>query len=148
VPVTTNYEKDHNMALTPDQAARAVVAAKTAKAEAEKAYKQAEAELKESFGKAGISFTVVDGEKVNLIEAARSSYDASKLEQLVSPKIFNKVTVREIDAKLLKSAVEMGIVKSEIADQVTEVKITTSVRVTAVAKTETAVADTQEAGAA
>jgi hypothetical protein len=42
----------------------------------------------------------------------------------------------------------MGIVKSEIADQVTEVKITTSVRVTAVAKTETAVADTQEAGAA
>ena len=147
MPVTTNYEKDHTMALTPDQAARAIVAAKTAKAEAEKAYKQAEAELKESFGKAGISFTVVDGEKVN-IEAARSSYDASKLEQLVSPKIFNKVTVREIDAKLLKSAVEMGIVKSEIADQITEVKITTSVRVTAVAKTETAVTDIQEAGAA
>ena len=43
------------MALTPDQAARAIVAAKTAKAEAEKAYKQAEAELKEAFGKAGIS---------------------------------------------------------------------------------------------
>ena len=136
------------MALTPDQAARAIVAAKTAKAEAEKAYKQAEAELKEAFGKAGISFTVVDGEKVNLIESARSSYDANKLEHLVSPKVFNKVTVREVDAKLLKSAVEIGIIKSEVADQITEVKITSSVRVTAVAKAETAVAENQEAGAA
>ena len=74
------------MALTADQAARAIVLAKNAKAEAEKAYRQAEVELREAFEKAGVTFTVVDGAKVNLIESIRSTFDTEKLAQLVSRK--------------------------------------------------------------
>jgi len=120
------------MALTPDQAARAIVAAKQAKEEAEKAYRQAEAELREAYGSAGISFTVVDGDKVNLVETSRNTYDTDALQKLVSPKIFKQVTVAKIDAELLKSAVKMNVVKQDIVDSVTETKLVMSVRITAV----------------
>jgi hypothetical protein len=122
------------MAFTPDQAARAIVAAKQAKEEAEKAYRQAEAELREAYGVAVVSFTVVDGEKVNLIETSRNSYDTDALAKLVSPKIFKQVTVAKIDSDLLKSAIKLGVVKQDIADSVTETKIVMSVRITAVAE--------------
>jgi len=120
------------MALTPDQAARAIVAAKQAKEEAEKAYRQAEAELREAYGSAGISFTVVDGDKVNLVETSRNTYDTDALQKLVSPKIFKQVTVAKIDADLLKSAVKMHVIKQDIVDSVTETKLVMSVRITAV----------------
>lgn len=126
------------MALTADQAARAIVLAKNAKAEAEKAYRQAEVELREAFEKAGVTFTVVDGEKVNLIESIRSTFDTEKLAQLVSPKIFKQVTVAKIDNDLFKSAVKLGVIKQDIADSVTEVKPVMSVKITDVKK---AVAD-------
>lgn len=126
------------MALTADQAARAIVLAKNAKAEAEKAYRQAEVELREAFEKAGVTFTVVDGEKVNLIESIRSTFDTEKLAQLVSPKIFKQVTVAKIDSDLFKSAVKLGVIKQDIADSVTEVKPVMSVKITDVKK---AVAD-------
>lgn len=120
------------MALTADQAARAIVLAKNAKAEAEKAYRQAEVELREAFEKAGVTFTVVDGAKVNLIESIRSTFDTEKLAQLVSPKIFKQVTVAKIDSDLFKSAVKIGVIKQDIADSVTEVKPVMSVKVTEV----------------
>ncbi|MFZ9715837.1 MAG: hypothetical protein ACO3CH_00070 [Ilumatobacteraceae bacterium] len=120
------------MALTPDQAARAIVAAKQLKEEAEKAYRQAEAQLREAYGIAGISFTVVDGEKVNLIETSRNSYDTDALQKLVSPKIFKQVTVAKIDSDLLKSALKLGVIKQDVVDTVTETKLVMSVRITAV----------------
>lgn len=120
------------MALTADQAARAIVLAKNAKAEAEKAYRQAEVELREAFEKAGVTFTVVDGAKVNLIESIRSTFDTEKLAQLVSPKIFKQVTVAKIDSDLFKSAVKLGVIKQDIADSVTDVKPVMSVKVTEV----------------
>ena len=120
------------MALTADQAAREIVLAKNAKAEAEKAYRQAEVELREAFEKAGVTFTVVDGAKVNLIESIRSTFDTEKLAQLVSPKIFKQVTVAKIDSDLFKSAVKLGVIKQDIADSVTEVKPVMSVKVTEV----------------
>lgn len=122
------------MALTPDTAARAIVLAKEAKAVAEKAYRQAEVELREAFEKAGVTFTVVDGEKVNLVEALRSSYDTDKLEQLVSPKIFKQVTVAKIDSDLFKSALKLGVIKQDVADNVTDTKMVVSVRITNVSK--------------
>ena len=120
------------MALTADQAARAIVLAKNAKAEAEKAYRQAEVELREAFEKAGVTFTVVDGAKVNLIESIRSTFDTENLAQLVSPKIFKQVTVAKIDSDLFKSAVKLGVIKQDIADSVTDVKPVMSVKVTEV----------------
>ena len=120
------------MALTADQAARAIVLAKNAKAEAEKAYRQADVELREACEKAGVTFTVVDGAKVNLIESIRSTFDTEKLAQLVSPKIFKQVTVAKIDSDLFKSAVKLGVIKQDIADSVTDVKPVMSVKVTEV----------------
>jgi hypothetical protein len=120
------------MAVTPDQAARAIVAARQAKEDAEKAYRQAEAELREAYALAGVNFTIVDGDKVNLIETSRNTYDTDALAKLVAPKIFKQVTVAKIDADLLKSAIKLGVVKQDVADAITETKIVMSVRITAV----------------
>ncbi len=117
------------MRLTSDQAAAAVIEAKAEKAKAETRLKKAEAQLKESFGHEGITFTVVFGTKVQIVESARSTFDTEKLQGLVSSKVFNTVTTRKIDSDLFRSAVTLGTLKPEIADMVTEVKITTSVRV-------------------
>lgn len=117
------------MRLTPDQAAQAVIEAKAQKAKAEAQCKQAEAQLKEAFAYEGITFTVVFGQKVQIVESARSTYDTEMLQSLVSPKLFNTVTTRKIDSELFRSAVALGTLKGDIADMVTEVKITTGVRV-------------------
>jgi len=129
------------MALTPDQAAREIIAAKQAKEDAEKAYRQAESNLREAYAMSGVSFTVVDGEKVNLIEATRNSYDADKLVKLVSPKIFKQVTVAKIDSDLLKSALKLGVIKQDIVDSVTDSKLVVSVRITDVETAESKISN-------
>ena len=64
---------------TPDQAAKAFIAAKEALEAAEAAKKEAESQLKLAYAQSGIDMTVVDGIKVTISESSRSSYDADIL---------------------------------------------------------------------
>lgn len=114
--------------------AKALIEAKEALELAEKAKKQAEADLKLAFAQDGIAFTVVDGLMVKLIDSSRPSYDAEALRNLISAVLFKKVTKPTVDAKMFKSAVEMGSIKSEVADAITSVTEFQQFRVTDVAK--------------
>lgn len=97
---------------------------------AEKAKAQAEAILKEVLAQTGAEFSVVDGTKVAVIKGERPSYDAEALRDLVSPATFRMVTKATVDAKKFRSAVELGKVKSDVADAVTSVTHYEQIRVT------------------
>lgn len=114
------------------QATKAFIQAKEALEQAEKAKAQAEAILKEAYAKSGISFEVVDGVKVAIVEATRESFDAEALEAMVSPATFRKVTKRAVDTKKFRSAVEIGTITAEVAEAVTKETPYVSVRVTPV----------------
>ena len=102
--------------------------------EAEKAKKQAEAELKLAFASEGIDFTVVDGQMVKVVVGERTNYDADTLRDLISAPLFKKVTKASVDGKMFQSAVDMGTIKPEVVEAVTSVTEYTQVRVTDVAK--------------
>jgi hypothetical protein len=98
--------------------------------QAEKAKAQAEAELKQALAKAGTDFSIVNGTKVAVVSGERPSYDAQKLFALVSGELFGQVTKTEIDGKKFKSAVELGLIASDVAEAVTKVTAYQQVRVT------------------
>lgn len=102
--------------------------------EAEKAKKQAEAEMKLAFASEGIEFTVVDGQMVKIVNGERTNYDAEALRDLISAPLFKKVTKATVDGKMFQSAVDMGTIKPEVVEAVASITPYTQVRVTDVAK--------------
>ena len=97
---------------------------------AEKAKAQAEAILKQVLATNGVDFSVVDGTKVAVVKGERPNYDAEALRDLVSPNVFRMVTKATVDAKKFRSAIELGKVKSDVAEAVTSVTHYEQIRVT------------------
>jgi len=128
-PITSTGQQDSGgiMTTTPDQAAKAFIAAKEALEAAEAAKKEAESQLKLSYATAGIDMTVVNGTKVTISESSRSSYDADILAGLIKPALFKKVTKVAIDADKLKAAVKTELIAQDVADAAT--KTTTFTRI-------------------
>lgn len=116
-------------------AAKAFIEAKAAVEAAEAAKAAAEAALTEAFSKTGTDTTTVDGTKVTLVTSDRPSYDVDALRDMISPAALKKVTKVTVDSKKFRAAVEIGTIKPDVADAVTTVKTSQSIRVT-VAKTE------------
>lgn len=114
------------------QAATAFIQAKEALEQAEKAKAQAEAILKEAYAKSGISFEIVDGVKVAIVEATRESFDAEALAGMISAPLFKLVTKATVDTKNFRSAVDLGKIKPEVAEAVTKKTPYTAVRINAV----------------
>ena len=115
------------------QAASAFIQAKEALEQAEKAKAQAEAILKEAYAKSGVSFEIVDGVKVAIIEGTRESFDAEALADMVSSPVYKMVTKATVDAKKFRSAVELGKIKADVAEAVTKQTPYTAVRINPVA---------------
>jgi len=95
------------------EAERALEVAKQAKAQAEEI-------LKEALAKNGTETVIVGNEKVMLITANRRSYNLKTLTDMVSSAVLKKVTKTEIDGKKFLSAVELGIIKGDVAEAVTK----------------------------
>ena len=95
------------------EAERALELAKQAKAQAEEI-------LKEALAKNGTETVIVGNEKVMLITANRRSYNLKALTEMVSSAVLKKVTKTEIDGKKFLSAVELGIIKGDVAEAVTK----------------------------
>lgn len=112
----------------------AYLKAREAFEQAEKAKKQAEADMKLAFASEGIDFTVVDGQMVKIVNGERTNYDAEILRDLVSAPVFKKVTKSTVDGKMFQSAVDMGTIKPEVVEAVASTTPYTQVRVTDVAK--------------
>ena len=129
--------------MTTESIIREFLALKEAEAEATKAKKQKEAELRKEFAKLGLNELTVDGVSVNIIEATRTSYDADKLAQMVSPKVLKKVTKLVVDSDLMESAVKVGVIDQATADIVTTLTPYSQVRVYPVSVEAKAKAKTQ-----
>ena len=95
------------------EAERALEVAKQAKAQAEEI-------LKEALAKNGTETVIVGNEKVMLVTANRRSYSIQTLTKLVSSEVLNKVTKTEVDGKKFLSAVELGLINSDVAEAVTK----------------------------
>ncbi|NBO53377.1 MAG: hypothetical protein EBU84_02030 [Actinobacteria bacterium] len=108
------------------------LALKQAEAEATKAKKAAEAELRQELAQAGIDNFTVDGVLVKVVEAVRVSYDATTLSQMVKPTILKKVTKVVVDNELMESAIKMGLIDEQVAATVSVVTPYSQVRVTPV----------------
>jgi len=108
------------------------LALKQAEAEATKAKKAAEAELRKELAQAGIDNYTVDGVLVKVVEAIRVSYDAETLSQMVKPAVLKKVTKIVVDNDLMESAVKMGLIDEQVAATATTVTPYSQVRVTPV----------------
>ena len=108
------------------------LALKQAEAEATKAKKAAEAELRKELAQAGIDNYTVDGVLVKVVEATRVSYDAEMLSQMVKPAVLKKVTKIVVDNDLMESAVKMGLIDEQVAATATTVTPYSQVRVTPV----------------
>jgi hypothetical protein len=115
------------MALSIDQATRAYLLAKEESAQAEKAKKEAETELRKALATAGLSESVIDGVQVSIITGTRRAFDADKLAMLVKPATYKKVTKTVIDADLFEKAVGI-IIEQSVADEVTTVTTYSQVR--------------------
>ena len=87
---------------------------------AQQAKAQAEEILKEALAKNGTDTVIVGNEKVALITASRRSYNIKTLTELVSSAVLKKVTKTEIDSKKFQSAVELGVIKADVAEAVTK----------------------------
>jgi hypothetical protein len=95
------------------EAERALEVAKQAKAQAEEI-------LKEALAKNGTETVIVGNEKVMLITANRRSYNLKTLTDMVSSATLKKVTKTEVDSKKFQSAVELGLIKGDVAEAVTK----------------------------
>ncbi len=115
------------MALSIDQATRAYLLAKEESAQAEKAKKEAETELRKALATAGLTESVIDGVQVSITKGTRRAFDADKLAMLVKPAIYKKVTKTVIDADLFEKAVGI-IIEQSVADEVTTVTTYSQVR--------------------
>ena len=117
------------MALTTSTA-KAVLAKREALAIAEQELAQAEASFKLELAKQGVDYAVVDGVKVAVVKGERPTYSVEALKDLVSDKVFKTVTKPTIDGKKFKSAVEVGVIKADVADAVTTITAYEQIRVT------------------
>ena len=102
------------------------VALELAKAELE----VAEQAFKQDLARSGASFIVVDGVKVAVVKGERPNYSVDVLKELVSDKVFKTVTKPAVDGKKFKSAVEVGLIKADVAEAVTTVTPYEQIRVT------------------
>jgi hypothetical protein len=80
--------------------------------------------------KEGVDYAVVDGIKVAVVKGERPSYSVEMLKDLVSDKVFKTVTKFAVDGKKFKSAVEVGVIKADIAQAVTTITAYEQIRVT------------------
>jgi hypothetical protein len=87
---------------------------------AQQAKAQAEEILKEALAKNGTDTVIVGNEKVALITTTRRSYNIKALTEMVSSAVLKKVTKTEIDGKKFQSAVELGVIKADVAEAVTK----------------------------
>ena len=117
------------MALTTSTA-KAVLAKREALAIAEQELAQAEASFKLELAKEGVDYAVVDGIKVAVVKGERPSYSVELLKDLVSDKVFKTVTKFAVDGKKFKSAVEVGVIKADVASAVTTITAYEQIRVT------------------
>ena len=90
----------------------------------------AEQAFKQDLARSGASFIVVDGVKVAVVKGERPNYSVDVLKELVSDKVFKTVTKPAVDGKKFKSAVEVGLIKADVADAVTTVTPYEQIRVT------------------
>jgi hypothetical protein len=90
----------------------------------------AEQAFKQDLARSGASFIVVDGVKVAVVKGERPNYSVDVLKELVSDKVFKTVTKPAVDGKKFKSAVEVGLIKSDVAEAVTTVTPYEQIRVT------------------
>ena len=90
----------------------------------------AEQAFKQDLARSGASFIVVDGVKVAVVKGERPNYSVEVLKELVSDKVFKTVTKPAVDGKKFKSAVEVGLIKSDVAEAVTTVTPYEQIRVT------------------
>jgi hypothetical protein len=90
----------------------------------------AEQAFKQDLARSGASFIVVDGVKVAVVKGERPNYSVEVLKELVSDKVFKTVTKPAVDGKKFKSAVEVGLIKADVADAVTTVTPYEQIRVT------------------
>jgi len=77
-----------------------------------------------------VDFAVVDGVKIAVVKGERPTYSVEALKDLVSDKVFKTVTKATIDGKKFKSAVEVGVIKADVADAVTTITAYEQIRVT------------------
>ena len=117
------------MALTTSTAL-AVLAKREALEIAQQELAQAEASFKLELAKEGVDYAVVDGIKVAVVKGERPSYSVELLKDLVSDKVFKTVTKFAVDGKKFKSAVEVGVIKADIAQAVTTITAYEQIRVT------------------
>ena len=110
--------------------AKSVLAKREALAIAEQELAQAEASFKLELAKEGVDYAVVDGVKVAVVRGERPSYSVELLKGLVSDKVFKTVTKFAVDGKEFKSAVEVGVIKADVADAVTTITAYEQIRVT------------------
>ena len=110
--------------------AKQVLEMREALATAEQNLAQAEASFKLELAKEGVDFAVVDGTKVAVVRGERPSYSVELLKDLVSDKVFKTVTKFAVDGKKFKSAVEVGVIKADVAGAVTTITAYEQIRVT------------------
>ena len=111
---------------TPKQ----VLEMREALATAEQNLAKAEASFKLELAKQGVDFAVVDVLKVSVVKGERPTYSVEALKDLVSDKVFKTVTKFAVDGKKFKSAVEVGVIKADVADAVTTITAYEQIRVT------------------
>ena len=110
--------------------AKQVLEMREALAAAEQNLAQAEASFKLELAKQGVDFAVVDGVKIAVVKGERPTYSVEALKDLVSDKVFKTVTKATIDGKKFKSAVEVGVIKADVADAVITITAYEQIRVT------------------
>ena len=110
--------------------AKQVLEMREALATAEQNLAKAEASFKLELAKQGVDFAVVDGVKVAVVKGERPTYSGEALQDLVSDKFFKTVTKFAVDGKKFKSAVEVGVIKADVADAVTTITAYEQIRVT------------------
>lgn len=116
-------------------AAEAVCRANAAKAEADKAEKEAKAAFKTLADLYGEQTVVIDGgeyagAKVAVTEQPRTSFDADALRDLVGKGVFYAVTERSVVRPAFQEAVRNGRIVPEVADKVTSTTLVERVTVT------------------
>jgi len=121
------------MKLNQTEVAKNYLAAREALELAERAKAEAEALLREALAQIGTDTTVVDGKKIAIVRGERPNYDAETLRALVGPATFKQVTKPMVDGKKFKAAVELGTIKTGIAEKVTKMTPYEQIRVTELA---------------
>ena len=127
------------------QATKTYLAAKQAAEEADKAKKIAETQMKAAFAEAGITYNVVDGQKVSVNSKGRRNVDVATLAQMIGKSLLAKVTKPTIDAKAFDAAVTIGKITPEVAEAVTKITEYDEVRVTNLATETEGIATTKVA---